>query len=329
MKAIVYTAPLTLEGLEWPAPTPAEGEVLVEVGSVGICGSEVEGVRSRSPFRVPPLVMGHECAGTRTDTGERVAVNPIITCGLCDLCRAGITEVCRSRQIIGVHRPGAFAELVSVPTANCHPLPTSVSDIQGALVEPFANAVHARAVGLRLASPGPVRRIGVIGGGALGLAVCSLCAEDRSVEVTLCEIDERRRDSATGVAGVTVGAWLGQELDIVFDAVGTAETRAMSVDRLRPGGAAVWIGLHSPDAALDGPGVVRTEKRIAGSFAYSDPEFRSAVGAVERLQPAWAEPQPLSSGTEVFLSLLKQATSAPRTVLVSNRHPEQAREGGR
>ena len=165
MRALVYSAPLELELQDVADPVAAAGEVIVEVQAAGICGSELEGFASRSPFRVPPLIMGHEFAGLRGDTGEPVVVNPLITCLRCDLCLRGLTNVCRERALVGVHRPGGFAERVAVPEATVHPMPKGMTAAQGALVEPLANAVHA----LRLAQqhdPQP-RRVGVIGAGTL------------------------------------------------------------------------------------------------------------------------------------------------------------------
>ncbi len=315
MRAVVYTSPLTLEEREWPDPVPLEGEVLVSVRAVGICGSELEGVRNNSPFRVPPLVMGHEFCGVRLDTGERVAVNPLVTCGHCDLCLSGLSEICRSRQIIGVHRSGGFAELVSVPAGNCYELPGSVSDVQGALVEPFANAVHAKALGSGLVPGKRPLKVAVIGAGAIGLAVATVCAED--ADVTLSELDEHRRERAASSGLFAVVDELSGEFDLVFDAVGSGGTRRASVDLLRPGGAAVWVGLHSPEAVLQGQDVVRAEKRVVGSFAYSAREFAEAVGAVAVAQPLWAETYPLARGAEAFSRLLWEPGVAPRTVLVA------------
>jgi threonine dehydrogenase-like Zn-dependent dehydrogenase len=317
MRAVVYTSPLTLEDIEWPDPAPLEGEVLVSVRAVGICGSELEGVRNNSPFRVAPLVMGHEFCGVRLDTGERVAVNPLVTCGYCDLCLSGLSQICRSRQIIGVHRPGGFAELVSVPTGNCCVLPASVSDVQGALVEPFANAVHAKALGTKLLSGKPASKVGVIGAGAIGLAVATVCAEDADITITLSELDERRRAQAASRGQFRVVDELSGEFDLVFDAVGSGEARKASIDLVRPGGVAVWVGLYSAEAALQGQDFVRAEKRVVGSFAYSAREFAEAVSIVAATQPLWAETYPLERGAEVFSLLLREPGVAPRTVLVA------------
>jgi threonine dehydrogenase-like Zn-dependent dehydrogenase len=123
MQALVYTGPLTLEMRDVPEPVAGEGEVVVEVDAVGICGSELEGFRSQSPFRVPPLIMGHELAGRRLDDGTPVAVNPLIACGRCDLCLRGARNICRRRTIVGIQRSGGFAERVAVPESACVALP--------------------------------------------------------------------------------------------------------------------------------------------------------------------------------------------------------------
>src|SRR2546426_464588 len=95
-------------------------EVLVRAEAASICGSEIEGYLGRMANRVPPLVMGHEFAGTvvasgRDWAGRRVAVNPLLSCGACARCRAGERNLCGERRLIGVHLPGGFAELVAVP----------------------------------------------------------------------------------------------------------------------------------------------------------------------------------------------------------------------
>src|SRR4051812_1002694 len=123
MQALVYTGPTELRVLDIAEPIPAPGEVLVAVSAVGICGSEVEGFVSQSPFRVPPLVMGHEFSGRRIDTGELVAVTPLVHCGQCDLCLRGQQNICRRRAIMGIQRAGAFAELIAVPERSCLSLP--------------------------------------------------------------------------------------------------------------------------------------------------------------------------------------------------------------
>ena len=137
----MFTGPGAMELLDMPEPDVADGDVLVHVRAAGICGSELHGARHPG-FRVPPLIMGHEFAGI-SDDGNPVIINPILSCGQCDLCARGLRQVCRYRAIIGVHRAGGFAERVAVPRSALVPLPDGLAWDAATAVEPAANAVHA------------------------------------------------------------------------------------------------------------------------------------------------------------------------------------------
>lgn len=316
MQAMVYTAPLELKILEVDEPVPGPGEVLVEVAAAGICGSELEGFASQSPFRVPPLIMGHEFTGRRLDTGEAVVVNPMVSCRTCDLCQRGLTNICRNRSIVGIHRAGGFAERVAVPALNCYALPDGVSLLTAALVEPLANAVHAFRLA-QLYEPCPLR-VGVIGAGALGF-VTALVAHDRGVPaVEVSDLSALRRDLASATGANKVGERLEGEFDLVFDTVGSASTRASSLDLLRPGGTAVWIGLHGPDTGVDGMAVIRTEKRVLGTFCYQDLDYRAAVARIAALEPAGIASYPLEEGVEAFERLVDGDVSSVKTMLLPN-----------
>src|SRR5947209_9364402 len=124
VKALVYSAWDTLEVRDVPGPRPDAGDVVLRVAAVGICGSELEAVASRSPRRTPPVILGHEFCGEVEElgpgvhdvkVGDRVAASSVIPCGQCGSCRAGATHLCPQRQIFGMNRPGAFAERVAAP----------------------------------------------------------------------------------------------------------------------------------------------------------------------------------------------------------------------
>ena len=133
MMALVFTAPGELEMRDVPEPERADGEILVHVRAAGICGSELHGARHPG-FRVPPLIMGHEFAGI-SDNGDRVLINPILSCGHCSLCGRGLRHLCADRALIGVHRPGGFAERVAVPAGAVRLLPDWLSWGEAAVVE--------------------------------------------------------------------------------------------------------------------------------------------------------------------------------------------------
>lgn len=305
----MFTRPSLVELLDVQEPVPGPDEVLVEVAAAGICGSELHGIRAPG-FRTPPLVMGHEFAGTTPD-GRRVAVNPIVSCGRCDLCRLGRPQLCRHRAIIGVHRPGAFAERVAVPSAALHPLPPGMTWEAAAVVEPIANAVHAWEL-----AGGPVdARIGIVGAGTIGLACLIVAVEAGAARVAVADPSGTRLEVARRLGAGTTAPELDGEYDVVFDAVGLAVTRRASVARLRPGGTAVWLGLVAEEAGFDATELVRMEKRVTGSFAYTGGEFAAAIERAARCELGWVRSFPLADGPAVFTALMHGGTDPVKALL--------------
>ena len=313
MRAIVYTGPLELELQDTEPPIPKESEVLIDVKAVGICGSELEGFANQSPFRVPPLIMGHEFAGITADQ-RRVTVNPVISCGSCDMCLLGHRNLCRSRAIVGIHRPGAFAEKICVPEANTYPIPADLSYESAALAEPIANAIHAfRLAASQIRNP---QRVGVIGSGMLGLATALVACQHGVPDLSIADIADHRQATARAAGFSDVGRSLDGEFDVIFDAVGSRDTRRDSVARTRPGGVSVWIGLHGPEAGFDGLDLIRNEKRVLGTFVYDDNDFRAAIEFVGGMNTDWITTIPLDEGAQAFLRLLDGPGSAVKTILI-------------
>jgi len=297
MRAMVFTKPGTVELLEVGEPVAGPGEVVVAVAACGICGSELHGI-SEEGFRRPPLIMGHEFSGLTPD-GRAVAVNPFLHCGHCDMCAAGLEQLCRSRSIIGIHRPGAFAERVAVPEDAVHDLPSSVPVVLGALAEPFANAVHA----WRLGGAERGARVAVIGSGGIGLAVL-LVAKHQGAEVMIADRLAGRLSFAERLGADAVGASIEGEFDVVIDAVGASSTRRASVEHLRPAGTAVWVGLLNSEPGFDALDLVRSGKQVVGSFAYTRADFGEAVALTAELDLAWASAFDLEDGPEIFDELI-------------------------
>jgi threonine dehydrogenase-like Zn-dependent dehydrogenase len=300
VKALVFTAPGTVELLDVPEPDPAPGEVVVEVRAAGICGSELHGAR-RPGFRQPPLIMGHEFAGIAG--GEAVVVNPILSCGRCPECRRGLRHVCREREIIGVHRAGGFAERVAVPASALRPLPPGLPWEAAALIEPAANAVHAW--NLALGAVGvECRRVAVIGCGAIGLLCAATALSSGAGQVEVTDLSPARLAAAQRLGAEVADPGLSGQYDVVIDAVGSAATRAASVAHQRPGGVAVWLGLAGEETGFDGNALIRSEKRVVGSFAYRDEEFAQAMARIRYWDLTWAAGYPLAAAAEVFTGLM-------------------------
>ena len=304
MKALVFTAPGQVELLDVPEPDPAPGEALVEVRAAGICGSELHGAR-RPGFRQPPLIMGHEFAGTGAG-GEAVVVNPILSCGRCEECRRGLRHVCREREIIGVHRAGGFAERVAVPASALRPLPPGLPWEAAALIEPAANAVHAwnQALGAVGAKGAMGARVAVIGCGAIGLLCAATALSGGAGRVEVTDLSPARLAAAQRLGAEVAGPGLSGEYDVVIDAVGSAATRAASVAHQRPGGVAVWLGLAEEEAGFDANALIRSEKRVLGSFAYRDEEFAQAMARIGDWDLTWAAGYPLAAAAGIFTDLM-------------------------
>lgn len=174
MKALVFQKPYRLTWEERPEPMAGPGEAVVETRAVGICGSDLHGYTGESTRRTPGNPMGHEAAGQVVALGpdvpagwlgRRVALFPLLACGQCDQCLAGRIQRCRKRRFLGNNVVGAMAERLALPLENLHPLPGTMSWIQGALTEPLAVAIHA----VRLAGDLAGRTVLIAGGGPIGL----------------------------------------------------------------------------------------------------------------------------------------------------------------
>ena len=177
MRAVLLSAPQQARVVEIEEPVLEGGDALIRVEATGLCGSDISTWQGHHPFRRPPVVLGHEAAGTVVAVGagvesalvgQRVALCPLIPCGRCTPCRRGATNLCTSRRVPGVGWAGTYAEYVAAPASLLYPVGAHVSASQAALVEPAAVALRAvRRAGVTAGS-----RVAVLGAGGIG----SLCA---------------------------------------------------------------------------------------------------------------------------------------------------------
>ena len=174
MKSVVIERPGDLRLQMRPLPQPAAGEVRVKVISASICGSDVHIWHGHNPFARYPRVIGHEFFGLIDATGdgvdaarigERVAVDPVVSCGHCYPCSIGRPNVCKELQVIGVHRDGGFSEYALAPAANAYRLPAAIPDALASLIEPFTIAANISA----FLQPQPDDVALIYGAGPMGL----------------------------------------------------------------------------------------------------------------------------------------------------------------
>lgn len=154
MKSIVIQQPNSLVIEERPIPQPAAGEIRVKVKLAGICGSDSHIYRGHNPFAKYPRVIGHEFFGVieavgegveASRLGERVSVDPVVSCGHCYPCSIGKPNVCTSLVVLGVHRDGGFSEYAAVPAKNAHIIPDEIPDEFAVMVEPFTISANVTA----------------------------------------------------------------------------------------------------------------------------------------------------------------------------------------
>jgi len=326
VKALRYPAWDVLDIADVDEPVLAAGEVLLDVAAVGICGSELEAVKHRSPRRTPPLVMGHEFCGevsatapdvTEFKVGDRVVANSLIPCGRCRECRRGSSHLCQDRGIFGMNRPGAFAERVAVPARVLLPLPERVSPLEGALVEPLANGVHVWSM---LAAKFP-ETVVVVGCGTIGLLALQVARAGGALRLVAVDISDTRLNMAQAVGAEPLfnptrdavvneirAFTRGRGADVVIDAAGSPATRRLAVEAVRAGGEVVWIGTHGDVTELGGRDVVLGERRISGSYSTTSEDMETAIGLFAHgridIEP-WTRPFPLVEGARVFRQLLE------------------------
>ncbi|MDJ0826880.1 MAG: alcohol dehydrogenase catalytic domain-containing protein [Rhodobacter sp.] len=322
MKALVYEAPERLAFRDRPDPTPGEGDHLIRVEAVGICGSDMHAYLGHDDRRPAPLILGHEAAGVAVGgprDGARVTLNPLVTCGACAACTAGRENLCPDRQIISMPpREGAFAQYVVMPDRNLVAVPDAVPLSKAALAEPLAVGWHASRLGLAALHRDMDRRALVIGGGAIGLAAALSLDAMGCDHVTIVEPNAARRAYLENRCGQRVTAALDGSAPLVIDAVGYAATRAAASDLAQPGGVIVHVGLGEDTGGLDIRRMTLQEITFIGTYTYTAQDFRNTAQAIfdGRLGPLnWSETRRLGDGAAAFRDLRAGTVAAPKILL--------------
>lgn len=326
MRALVYTGPEAVELRQVVEPEAADGDVVVEVDAVGICGSDMHAFLGHDERRPAPLILGHEASGTVIEgpgKGRRVTINPLVTCGVCEACVEGRHNLCLHRQIISMPpREGAFAEQVAIPEVNVLELQEGLSFAQAALTEPISCSYHA----VRLAAEASHRPLSearaiVLGGGAIGLAAALVLADMGCADIWIAETNKLRHGLLTRAGNFKVynpldGA--GPEAGsahVIVDAFGGEATRASSSALVKPGGVIVHIGLASGEGGLDVRRITLQEITFIGTYTFTRSDFAQTLNAIAtgRLGPLdWVEERGLEDGPSAFKDILSGKAAHPK-----------------
>jgi L-iditol 2-dehydrogenase len=245
-----------------------EGEVVVEVRAATTCGTDLKMLRHGHPTLGPyPAAFGHETAGVRADTGERVLVGDSVACGACAPCLAGATHLCRAMTWV----LGGFAERIAAPAAALHLIPDGLPFAAAAMAEPLAACVHAVGRGTR------DQTVAVLGGGTIGLMLARLLVLDGRDVAVIDRHAERRAQAddlgARGVAALEEG-WV----PLVFEAVGRPEAWQAALRLAAPGGRVVMVGgCPAGDVALPAARIHYDEVDVVGAFHHRPAEVDEAL----------------------------------------------------
>jgi L-iditol 2-dehydrogenase len=306
MRAAVLHGPDDLRVEDTADP---EGDVVVRVEAATACGTDVKMLRhGHRILGGYPSRFGHETAGVRVDTGERVFVGDSVACGACAPCRAGRPQLCRAMTWV----LGGFAELVAAPAAALHPVPDGLPLAGAAMAEPLAACVHAVARG---GVPGAADA-GVLGGGTMGLMVARLLALGGR-EVTLCDRHSERRAQAEALGARAVPAF-ERAHDLVFEVVGRPEAWRAAVAAVAPGGTVVLVGgcPGGTEVAFPTGPLHYEELDVRGAFHHSRAEVDQALGLLATGAVDWRALAGETIGLEDLAGALRRPAAGEARKLV-------------
>jgi threonine dehydrogenase-like Zn-dependent dehydrogenase len=264
MQALYFDGNLDMK--EVPRPEPGPGEALVRLRLAGVCRTDLEVLKGYHDFKGVP---GHEFVGEVVGPpgspllGQRVAGEINIACGVCPRCRRGLARHCQERRVLGLKgHDGAFAEYLTLPEENLHPVPPGLADEAAVFTEPLAAALAVSE-----AAPASLdQRVLVIGDGTLGLLI-SFTLALRGLETHLAG---HYREHLSQAEPYGVATWLEDELpagefDLVVEASGSPGGLALALARVRPRGTVVLKSTFAGQAPLDPALLVVPEVRLVGS----------------------------------------------------------------
>ncbi|MFS0883180.1 butanediol dehydrogenase [Bacillus sp. 7586-K] len=298
---------LRLENIE--EPIARKGEVKLKVEWCGICGSDLHEYTA-GPIFIPaetshpltgdkaPIVMGHEFSGqvievgegvTRVQIGDRVAIEPIYSCGTCDACRKGKYNLCPDMGFYGLAGGGGgFSEFASVPEHMLHKLPENVSNEQGALVEPSAVALHS----VKQSKLQVGDKAAVFGTGPIGLLVIEALKAAGATEIYAVELSEQRRQKAEEFGAIGINPNNGDAVqqilkltnggvDVAFEVTGVPPVLKQAINSTKFDGETIIVSIFEKEALIHPQDIVLKERNLTGIIGYRD-VFPAVISLMEQ-----------------------------------------------
>jgi L-iditol 2-dehydrogenase len=299
MKQAVMTRPGVIEFRDVPSPSPGEGQVLIRIKRIGVCGSDVHVHHGKHPFTSYPVVQGHEFSGVVESLGEgvsglrpgtKVTATPQEVCGACAPCRRGDYHICDMLKVRGFQAPGCAQEYFVTEAYKIVPLPDRFTFEQGALVEPVAVAVHSTGRAAALAS----RRVVVLGAGPIGNLV-GQTAQSNGASVLITDISDFRLGIAAkcGLAAISnpnreslaeasERVFGSRGFDVAFECAGVEATLDAAISSIQKGGTIVVVGVFAERPRVNVGFLQDRELSLVGTLMYKHEDFTRAVEMMAR-----------------------------------------------
>lgn len=302
MRQAVMTSPGKIEFREVDMPEPEEGEVLIKVMSIGICGSDIHVYHGIHPYTSYPVVQGHEVSGVVVQTGkgvgvsgfnagDSVTVEPQRPCGKCFACRVGNYNICEELKVIGFQAPGCASDFFTAPAESLIKLDSSIDYNEGALIEPLAVAVRAvkRAF---FSDPEGIRgkQVLVLGAGPIGNLVAQAANGLGASRVLISDINDFRLEKAEECGIVNTVNPMKLELadivdatfsierkaDVIFECTGNSAALQSAILLARKGTPIVEVAVFGSDPAIDMARINENELLLIGTARYHKDDFHTA-----------------------------------------------------
>ncbi len=298
MKAAIFEKVDQLNLKDVPKPELKDGEALIKVHYIGICGTDSHVFHGHHATAVYPLIPGHEYVGElaeikgvgseRFELGDIVVAQPILSCGHCDACAKGEDNVCSSLRIVGVHADGGFAEYVKVSTRKMYKYDKNIDMQLAALTEPLAVAVHdVRVSGLKAGETAFV-----LGGGPIGLLLAIVAKKTGARRVVVAEVSEYRRKFAAELGFDVVNPFdedydeqlrtlsEGRGFDVSYEAAGAPNALNICMEHTKNTGTVVVIAISSKPYPIDTAKMFFKELRLQGVRIHNQYNFIGAIDLI-------------------------------------------------
>ncbi|MBM4441707.1 MAG: alcohol dehydrogenase catalytic domain-containing protein [Candidatus Rokubacteria bacterium] len=292
MRASAYGGAGRFTTVEAPMPKPGAGEALLRVRRVGICGTDLHIFQGHLDHRIAKGgVIGHETfadvaeapAGSGFEAGDRVVVDPVVSCQQCRACRMGAYYLCQKLKVRGVDMAGGMQEYWTVPVSQLLHVPDSLTDDQAAVIEPLAVATHdVERAGVKRGD-----RVMVFGGGPIG-ALIGMVARGRGAEVAVVEINPYRIGLLEELGLTTVGPDIdvhrftetftgGDGVDVAFEVTGNPAAARLVTDVVRVWGTVSIVAIHSEPIPINLYRMFERELTIQGARLYARRDWEEAI----------------------------------------------------